>query len=95
MTDIQEDSFRLKDDFGVISNIVQYGLELSRSFNGEIILYENVEAYYITAPFTMGNLSHFKTLWSFTLSNDTKIPSELEVAYASNKIPYVMTKTIA
>ena len=43
----------------------------------------------------MGNLNNFKTIWGFTLTNDTDLPSELYITYASNKIPISSTKTLA
>ena len=43
----------------------------------------------------MGSLDYFKTIWSWTLTNDTGIPSELEVAYANNKIPFETMRTLA
>ena len=96
--DIDEDtySFKLKDENGKLMNISKYGEQgTSNKFMAEIIERKNVSAYYITAPFTMGSLNYLKTIWQITLTNDTGKPSELELAIASNKVPYVESKDIA
>ena len=77
-------------------DLVRYADQLySRAFQAEIKSYEPVPAFYITKPYTLGDLNYFKTIWQYTLTNDTNIPSELELTYASNKIPYESTKTLA
>ena len=89
-------SFKLKDDYGEPMNIVLYGEQsISATFGAEIIERRNVAAYYITAPFTMGSLNYFKTIWQTTLTNDTGEKSEYDLAVASNKIPVFETKNIA
>ena len=97
MTNIDKEngSFQLLDN-GKVINIVQYNQQsLIKAFKGEIIEYRNVEAFYITKPYDMGTLEYYKTVWSFTLTNDTSIPSEVELCYANNKIPYENMKTLA
>lgn len=92
---VSDGTFQLKMD-GEILNIVQYSSQsLITAFRGEIIEYSNVEAFYITKPYEMGSLEYLKTIWSFTLTNDTNIPSELDLCYATNKIPYENMKTLA
>lgn len=61
---------------------------------GEIITKQNVEAYYITKPYLSNSLNYFKTIWSWTLTNDTNLASELDVTYTNNKIPYMESKTL-
>lgn len=88
-------SFKIKHNGNVV-NLVRYAeQDISRSFRAEIKQYKPVEAYYITKPFTMGSLDYFKTIWSWTLTNDTSIPSELEIAIANNKIPFDSMRTLA
>ena len=88
-------SFKLKLE-GEELDLVRYADQLySRAFKAEIKLYENVEAFYITKPYDMGSLDYFKTVWQWTVTNDTGIPSELEITYASNKIPYEDAKTLS
>lgn len=88
-------SFKLKYNNKII-NLTRYAdQDISRSFKAEIKRYKPVEAYFITKPFTMGSLDYFKTIWSWTLTNDTSIPSELEIAIANNKIPFDSMRTLA
>ena len=89
-------SFKLRDEAGDPRNIVNYGIQgVANTFQAEIIERKNVVAYYVTAPFTMGSINYFKTIWSFTFTNDTGLPSEYDLSIASNKIPVIETKTIA
>lgn len=55
-------------------------------FKGEICHRDNVQAYYITSPL-LSNISYKKTLWQFTLSNDSGLKSELHLGIAKNKMP--------
>ena len=88
-------SFQLLDESNNVMNLVYYADQpTSIPLFGEIIEKKNVVAYYVTAPFTMGNIDYFKTIWSFTFTNDTGKPSEYDLAIASNKIPYVDTQDI-
>ena len=90
----EEGTFKLISE-GQTLDIVQYSGQTLSAFRGEIIEYSNVEAFYITKPYTLASLEYFKTIWSFTLTNDTNLPSELELCYATNKIPYENMKTLA
>lgn len=89
-------TFKLKRE-GKYLDLVEYGLQNRSSINvpAEIKNYQNVEAYYITAPMLADNINLFKTVWQITLTNDTDIPSALKVCVASNKIPYYKTKDLA
>lgn len=98
--DATNSTFRLKLDFGngekPYVNICRYGeQDESHNFKSEIREYNNVEAFYITAPFALGSLDYFKTIYSYTLTNDVGIPSQLDVAYASNKLPIVDMKKMS
>ncbi len=76
--------------------LVRYGAQLdTHLFKSEIKSYKNVEAFYIVAPFVFGSLDRFKTIWSYTITNDSGIPSEIEVAYASNKLALVETRKMS
>ena len=93
--DVDNCSFKLRLE-GDELDLVRYADQLySRAFKAEIKLYENVEAFYITKPYDMGSLDYLKTVWQWTVTNDTGIPSELEITYASNKIPYEDAKTLS
>lgn len=92
--DASSGSFKLKLNNQVL-DIVQYNGQPLNAFKGEVIEYSNVEAFYVARPETMGSLEYFKTIYSFTLTNDTNIPSELDLCCASNKIPSERFKTLA
>lgn len=80
----ENSSFKLANDNKEL-NFVQYGKQnYLFSFKAIIKEFNNVKAYYITAPFTMGNLLYNKTIWGWTLTNDTNIPSSIEVCQATN-----------
>lgn len=82
--DYENYTFKLLENDETL-NIVQYGTQnLYKQFKAEIKEFTNVKAYYITAPFTMGNLMYNKTIWGWTLTNDTDIPSSIEVCQALN-----------
>lgn len=86
----------LSNSEGKVVKLVQYGdQEINQIFKAELRSYRNVEAFYITAPFIFGSLDSYKTVYSYTITNDTGIPSELEVAYASNKLPLVEMKKMS
>lgn len=93
--DFSKMTFKLYNDYGCI-NLVRYGnQDITRSFKAEIKKYENVKAYYITAPITMGNLMYNKTIWAWTLTNDSNIPSSIEVCQATNDVDFEkMTKLV-
>lgn len=63
------------------------------SFEGSIEYRTPVEAFYITAPM-LASINYFKTIWQWTLTNDTNIPSEVELTFAHNKIPYESMKSL-
>lgn len=92
--DTTNSTFQLKAD-GEILDIVQYNNQSLSAFRGEVIEYSNVEAFYIPRPETMGTLEQLKTVYSFTLTNDSNVPSELDLCYATNKIPTEKLKTLA
>ena len=76
--------------------LVIYGDQQEETtFRAELRTQSNVEALYIVSPFTMGNINRFKTIWSFTITNDSNEPSEVEVAYASNKFDFIESKKMS
>lgn len=92
--DLEQSSFKLKyNDYEV--DIVRYNAQ-SNTMNVTAVIkeYEDVECYYITKPYDFGTLNYNKTIYGWTLTNDTGIPSWLEVTYTNNKIPYNSTKTL-
>ena len=92
--DLEQSSFKLKyNDYEV--DIVKYNVQ-SNTMNVTAVIkeYEDVECYYITKPYDFGTLNYNKTIYGWALTNDTGIPSWLEVTYTNNKIPYNSTKTL-
>lgn len=87
-------TIRIKDengDYVVFSKIDESNNEASV---GRLEILTSVKAFYISKPLTFGSLNSFKTIWSITLTNDTNIPSELELGIVNNKIPYEKSKTL-
>jgi len=78
-------------------DIITYGAQnpAERQVKAEIKEFAGIEAYYITSPMFSNTLNTFKTIWQIVLTNDTAIKSTLQVGIASNKVPYVKSKTLA
>lgn len=93
--DREEDTFRVLDQNEMKVDIVRYGdQDTLHALSGEISKYSNVKAYYVSAPFTLGDLMYNKTVWSWTLTNDTKMDSYLEVCEATNDIDFEEMKKV-
>ena len=92
--DLDNSSFKLKYN-GYKVDIVPYNIQ-SQSMVVKAVIKEceNVECYYITKPYDFGTLNYNKTIYGWALTNDTGIPSWLEVTYTHNKIPYNKTKSL-
>lgn len=89
VVDIDYDNarFRLQDISGQDIDIVRYGNQnIETEIRAEIKKLRNVKAYYITAPQVMGDIMHNKTIWAFSITNDTQIPSEIEICQATNEL---------
>lgn len=56
--------------------------------------YENVSAVYVSAPLSFGTLNYYKNIFNYTLTNDTRLASELYIATLSNSIPFNDAKYI-
>ena len=81
-------TFELHDDIGKV-DVIQYDRQSIMQSNQAIITrYDKINAYYIKAPNTFGNLMYNKTIWSWTITNDTNLQSNVEVCYASNDIDF-------
>lgn len=87
IVDIDYDTarFKLRDNRGQVLDIVRYAAQsMTKNFKAEISKFRNVRAYYITSPHTMGDLMHNKTIWGWTITNDTQIKSSIEICQATN-----------
>ncbi len=79
-----------------VLNIVRYANQpVTIQYKGEIRMYTDIEAYYITKPYDFGTLNYYKTVYAWTISNDTDLESNINITYASNKVPLEKQKTIA
>lgn len=61
---------------------------IGASYTSELHKHTPVYAYYITAPFTGGSLSYRKTLWAWTLTDDTGLENQIEIGVATNMIDF-------
>ena len=99
ITDVDKENatFKLLDQNEFKVDIVRYGDQNTlHQVSGELAIYENVKSYYISAPFTLGDLMYNKTIWAWTLTNDTNFDSYIEVCQATNNIDYEnMSKLVA
>lgn len=86
--DRKECSFRLLDNGRHVDLMKINGKSTFLSFPAEIRKYKTVESFYITAPNTFGDLMHDKTIWAWTLTNDTNFPSSVEICLATNESDY-------
>lgn len=64
----------------------------SASYTGYIAHYENVDAIFVSAPFSFGTLSTYKNIIAYTITNDTRKASEMYLAIISNSIPLADAK---
>ena len=97
MSDIDRDAgtFKLLWDDGSVINLADYGDQTGDiAIKGRIVRRKPVRAFLITKPFTMGTMEHVKTVWSWTIANDSGIPSEMEVCQVTNKIPSERMRTL-
>ena len=93
----EDSTFKLIDQNEKPVNIVRYGDQpLLNTIGGEIAKYDNVKAFYISAPFTLGDLIYNKTIWAWTLTNDTPLESAVETYEATNDLDFEsMRKVVA
>lgn len=89
----KEQSFQLQEE-DTLLNLVKYDNQIHPlSFKAQIISKEIVTSYYITKPYDMGALGYFKTIWNWSLTNDTDYTSDLDIAVVHNAIAYFDEKT--
>lgn len=93
----EDSTFKIIDQNEKPVNVVRYGdQDPINTFSGEITHYESVNAYYISAPFTLGDLMYDKTIWAWTLTNDTQLESAVEAYEATNDLDFEsMRKVVA
>lgn len=90
----EEQSFQLQEE-DTLLNLVKYDNQIHPlAFKAQIISKEIVTSYFITKPYDMGALGYFKTIWNWSLTNDTNYTSDLDIAVVHNAIAYFDEKTL-
>lgn len=90
MTDIQDygesgaKQFKLIGDHDQVLDLINYNNE-SYSYAGVITNEDNVKAYFETAPYAMGSIVSLKTIWSWTIVNDTALAGYMDVGYFASR----------
>lgn len=63
----------------------EINFETGSTFQGGVITRRNnYSAYYWTIPYSFGTLSNMKTIWSWTIANDTDLASYMDVGYLTS-----------
>lgn len=90
MTDIRDygesgaKQFKLIGDHDHVLDLINYNNE-SYSYAGVITNEDNVKAYFETAPYAMGSIVSLKTIWSWTIVNDTALAGYMDVGYFASR----------
>lgn len=90
MTDIQDygesgaKQFKLIGDHDQVLDLINYNNE-SYSYAGVITNEDNVKAYFETAPYAMGSIVSLKTIWSWTIVNDTALAGYMDVGFFASR----------
>lgn len=90
MTDIRDygesgaKQFKLIGDHDQVLDLINYNNE-SYSYAGVITNEDNVKAYFETAPYAMGSIVSLKTIWSWTIVNDTALAGYMDVGYFASR----------
>lgn len=84
--DVNEEgnTFKLKDNFGEPIDLIKYN-DIDATYSGVITKYDDVEAYFLTKPYDMGSIAYMKNVWSFMVSNDTNLASEMDIGYMASR----------
>ena len=81
---------KLADHYGEITPSVLWNYDFTHLSGNDttqltIIKEEPVVAYYLTKPFNFGTSMYEKTIWGFTVINDTGLGSDTGLSYVSNR----------
>ena len=88
---IEEDSFVIAPTSTRVGyNLVLWNYDFTHLSGNDttqltIIKEEPVVAYYLTKPFNFGTSMYEKTIWGFTVINDTGLGSDTGLSYVSNR----------
>ena len=78
-----EHTFTLKNERG--ENVVFFPSQGVVSHSCIITHERNVDALYQTKPYDMGSIGYDKTIWQYTIANDTNLASETSLGYLANR----------
>lgn len=78
----EDNEYELVDGQG---NSVEFYTTNAESYYLIITHDKNVEAYYKTKPYDMGSIGYDKTIWQYTIANDTNLESVIDLGYLANR----------
>jgi len=76
--------FKLIGDHDQVLDLIKYN-NTNYTYAGVITEEDNVRAYYETAPYAMGSVVNLKTIWSWTIVNDTNLAGYIDVGYFASR----------
>lgn len=77
-------SFNLLGDHSQTLDLVYYNNQ-NGYYSGVVTAENNVQSFYVTAPYSMGSISSVKTIWAWVIANDTNLASYMDVGYISSR----------
>ncbi len=76
--------FSLLGDHDKKLDLIYYNDEVG-SYSGVITKEDNVNAFFVTAPYSMGAITLTKTIWQWVVANDTQLASLMDIGYFSSR----------
>lgn len=76
--------FSLLGDHDKKLDLIYYNDEIG-SYSGVITKEDNVNAFFVTAPYSMGAITLTKTIWQWVVANDTQLASLMDIGYFSSR----------
>lgn len=77
-------SFSLLGDHSQTLDLVYYNNQ-NGYYSGVVTAENKVKSFYVTAPYSMGSISTYKTIWAWFVANDTNLASHIDVGYVSSR----------
>lgn len=76
--------FKLLGDHNKKLDLIYYNDEVGY-YSGVVTEEDNVEAYFVTAPYSMGSIALTKTIWQWIIANDTQLASYMDIGYLASR----------
>lgn len=76
--------FKLLGDHNKELDLIYYNDEVGY-YSGVVTEEDNVEAYFVTAPYSMGSIALTKTIWQWIIANDTQLASYMDIGYLASR----------